>query len=121
MTEEKRNNIIKMMDLNGNLKSNESIIIQIIELIYSKYGEEQNFRKITIEEIRSIIDAIIEDVVPIYDNNFSNEEILDIINFYESEVGKMYLKKMPVVSLESMKVGEKFGEKIYNMLQIKKE
>lgn len=117
MNEDKKNNILKVMELNGNLKSNEDTIMSIIEIIYSKY-DNKKLKKITIDDIRSIAREIIEEIIPIYDNVFTNEDILDIIKFYESDVGKMYLKKMPIVSIESMKIGTKFGEKIYNMMSI---
>ena len=62
-------------------------------------------------------------VVPIYDKNFSDEEIDGMLTFYSSPVGQKVLAKLPVILQESMEAGKKWGEeinkKVMKKLQLK--
>lgn len=45
-------------------------------------------------------------IVNIYDNNFTEEEINDILAFYKTETGQSLLLKMPAVMQESMQISQ---------------
>ncbi|MEL6777751.1 MAG: DUF2059 domain-containing protein [Cyanobacteria bacterium J06597_16] len=51
-------------------------------------------------------------LIPIYDRNFTEAEIVAIIEFYESPAGQSVLAKMPLVVQESMSVGQAWGQSI---------
>lgn len=113
----KINNIKKLLDLNGGRSSYEDSIIQTIEainhLIPNFNGELKK------EDFNEIMDDIYKTIIPIYDENFTNEEILGIIEFFQTDIGKVYLAKMGRVAMESMQIGKKHGELIYNKLMEK--
>ena len=44
--------------------------------------------------------------VDIYDRNFTEDEITDMLVFYKTETGKSLLKKMPAVMQESMQMSQ---------------
>lgn len=50
--------------------------------------------------------------IPIYDKNYTHEEIIGILAFYESEIGKKTVTKMPIIMQESMAAGQEWGKKI---------
>jgi len=58
------------------------------------------------------IDGLIERMVPIYDRNFSQKDINDMLAFYRSDLGQRMLAKMPVVMQESMIAGQEWGAEV---------
>jgi len=57
----------------------------------------------------STLDALI---APIYQRNFTAEEVVAMSEFYRTPVGQSMLAKMPVVMQESMAVGQEWGMQI---------
>ena len=50
--------------------------------------------------------------IPIYDKNFSHEDIRGLIAFYQTPLGATLIEKLPVIAQESMAAGMKWGEEI---------
>lgn len=119
--DEKIENIKLLLELNGGSSSYEKSALTIIEGIKHLIPNfDEN--KINKEFLKEISSNFIEKIIPIYDKYFTNEEILGIIEFYKTNVGKSYLSKMSKVALESMKIGNEYGELIYNnLIEINKE
>ena len=74
------------------------------------------------DEIRA--DAIIEKLIPLYQKYYSEEDLVAINAFYDTEVGKKLVRLQPVVLQESMQIGQQWGQQIarevirkYNELQ----
>lgn len=112
---DKIENIKELLKLNGGVNSFHDSAITIIDAIkhlVPNFDQE----KFTIEDLNSIISGIEDQVIPIYDKHFTNEEILGIIEFFKTDVGNSYLHKMSVVALETMQIGNKYGELVYNKL-----
>lgn len=57
-------------------------------------------------------DALQELIIPIYDRHFTHEDIKGLIAFYETPLGQRVVRKLPVVTQESMQVGATWGESI---------
>jgi hypothetical protein len=49
-------------------------------------------------------------VVPIYDQHFTMEELQALIDFYTTPVGQEIVKKLPIVAYESNVMGQQWGE-----------
>lgn len=66
---------------------------------------------------------IVELIVPIYDKYYTEEDVRQLIVFYESPVGRKMVEQMPAVMQESMQVGEVWGrgiaEKVIKRLEEK--
>ncbi len=54
----------------------------------------------------------VELVVPIYAKYFTKDEIDQLIEFYDTPVGKKVISQMPMVLQESMAAGERWGEEL---------
>jgi hypothetical protein len=67
-------------------------------------------------ELEDIIQNIEDQIIPIYDKHFTNEELVGFIEFFKTDVGRVYLNKMGIVALETMQIGNKYGELVYNKL-----
>jgi uncharacterized protein len=59
----------------------------------------------------SLID-LVDLMVPIYKQHFTEAELDDIIKFYKSTVGQKLAAKTPVITQEAMDVGRQWGMKI---------
>jgi hypothetical protein len=58
------------------------------------------------------VDELMEKTIPIYDRNFTQEDINGLLAFYRSDLGQRVLAKMPVVMQESMLAGKEWGESV---------
>ncbi|OWK97845.1 hypothetical protein AP75_08945 [Kaistella haifensis DSM 19056] len=52
---------------------------------------------------------LVQKLVPVYSKHFTEQEIVDLLNFYNTSTGKKMIEKMPTVLQESMEVGRKWG------------
>ena len=99
--EDKINNIKILLDLSGGKSNYREIIKEIISSIkhlIPNYTDD----KISNDDLQLLTEEIMDQIIPIYDKHFTNEEILGIIEFYKTPIGKIYLNKMGKVSYESM-------------------
>jgi uncharacterized protein len=51
-------------------------------------------------------------IVPIYDRHFTHDEILQMISFYETPLGKKISATLPEIQQESLQVGQEWGESL---------
>ncbi len=51
-------------------------------------------------------------VVPIYKKHFTEEDLRQIIQFYNSPVGKKTIQQMPQIMQESIAVGQQWGQEL---------
>ncbi len=59
------------------------------------------------------INGIIENLVPVYDNYYTEEELKELVRFYESPIGQKFIEVSPEIMLESAQASvEYFQEKI---------
>lgn len=67
-------------------------------------------------EIRNVIaenlPGLRERIIPIYHNQYSGAEIKQLLQFYDSELGKKVIRLMPVSVQEGMKAGQSWGESL---------
>lgn len=55
------------------------------------------------------LDDLMDEVIPIYEKYFTHEEILEIIAFHESPIGKKSIEVMPQLMAESMQVAQRWA------------
>lgn len=53
---------------------------------------------------------LVDMVVPVYDKYYTHEDILGLIEFYESDLGQRMVQLLPSIMQESMSVGREWGE-----------
>jgi uncharacterized protein len=56
--------------------------------------------------------TLIEMIVPVYQKNYTEQELRAAIDFYKTPNGKKMLEKTPLVMQESMEIGQKWGREI---------
>ncbi len=57
-------------------------------------------------------DELVDLIVPVYDRNLSQQDVTELIKFYESPTGKKFVSVLPKITQESMGVGEKWGREL---------
>lgn len=127
-TSAKTENIRKLLELTGSGKLGVQVgqsLLTSFKKIYPSVPNEiwDNFMK----EMNS--ETLISLVIPIYDKHYTESEIKQLTDFYQTPIGKKVIETTPLISQESMLVGQKWGkelaEKLYKELDekglIKKE
>ena len=57
-------------------------------------------------------EELVEILVPIYAKNYTDDEIMQLIEFYKTPLGKKVIEKMPLIAQDSYVVGQSWGKKI---------
>jgi len=57
-------------------------------------------------------DQLVELIVPVYDKYYSDDEIKQMIQFYQTPLGQKMLSVLPKISAESQEAGQKWGEEL---------
>ena len=58
------------------------------------------------------IDELIDMIIPIYDKFYTEDDIKELIKFYDSPIGKKVISNMPQIMKESMLAGQEWGRKL---------
>ena len=111
----KNDDILKLLRISGTDKLTEQIMSAMItefeELIpgipdtfwisfWNRFREKIN------------IDDMLYSCIPAYSKYYSHNEIKQLIKFYESPIGKKVVRVTPLLTQETMIIGQKWGEKI---------
>lgn len=102
---DKKDLILKFIDVFGTrqaLANNFDMMVKQIEK--EKPDEAQKIRE------RVKIDEIIERLLPVYDRNFSSEDLKAFISFYGSPEGQKLITTIPVLMKESVQESVKYME-----------
>jgi len=118
----KINDIKRLLEITGSGKLGVQVgqtMISSFKQTYPNVPEEfwNNFLK----ELNS--DVLINMIIPIYDKYYSESEIRELTEFYQSALGKKVIATMPQIMQESMQAGQSWGraigEKVYTNLKEK--
>jgi len=92
--------ILRLLQINGTRDTIKDNIAQIIES--APLGRE--------EEIRDIfdLDGLMEEIIPIYDEHFTETEIQEIVAFYETPIGQKLLEESPDVNKKVLETTIKY-------------
>jgi uncharacterized protein len=111
----------KMFEVSGSEESYKAVIKQMFDMFKDQYPETE--RKIMDEMegefLKTSLDDLVEMLVPVYKKYMSEEELQELIKFYQTPVGKKYAKNTPAIMQESMQLGQQWGLKIGQKFQEK--
>jgi hypothetical protein len=110
---QKETDIRKLLEVSGSSKLGQQILDQMIgQFRKSMPDVPQEFWTKFQEQAQ--MDELVELIIPIYDKHFSDDDIKDLIKFYESPIGRKLMHEMPEIVQESMAIGQNWGR---NMAQ----
>lgn len=89
----------------------ENIVSSFSDYAKTQFGDEsggdkmEEYLKFVMEESKAMLKSLMqEDMVSIYDSYFTEKEINDLIEFYQSSTGKKFLKSSPDIMKETMDI-----------------
>ena len=94
--------IEKLLELDGTISNIVKIITQTIEYQkQSNSGISDNYWKALEKKVsEKSLEELKEIVIPIYSKNYTENEINNLITFYNSETGKLIIEKQPIITTE---------------------
>jgi len=111
ISEEKKQLIRQLIEANGALNSINSIFADIL----SKVPPDQ------LAYYQSIlqVDDIIARIIPVYDKYYTQTEIMELVSFYNSPLGKKIIELTPALMNDTMLTTAKYFEEKVAILQKK--
>jgi len=104
--------IKRMYEVMGTDSTFKKIINQSISMYKAKYPKEKSWNDVETELNNTSLDEMINMLSPVYKKYLTLSDIEEITRFYETPVGKKYIKSMPAITEESMKIGQQLGKEI---------
>ncbi|HET6251639.1 MAG TPA: DUF2059 domain-containing protein [Tepidisphaeraceae bacterium] len=108
---QKEKDIRKLLDLSGAAQMGPQMMDAVVgqmKKIYPQVPLEfwNEFAK------EADYEGLLKLIVPVYEKHFTDEEILELIKFYESPIGKKLAHEQPLMMQESMQAGQKWGQEL---------
>ncbi|KIO76773.1 hypothetical protein TH53_13220 [Pedobacter lusitanus] len=109
-----RESFKQLMILNGSENTFKAVISQMITSLKAQRPEvkeetwnqfNETFQKVGIEDLLDLL-------LPVYQKHLSQEDIINMIAFYQTPSGKKFAEKTPLITQESMQAGQIWGQKI---------
>lgn len=63
------------------------------------------------------VDQLVELLVPVYQKQFTEEDVKAFLEFYQSPAGKKLVEKQPAIMQESMVIGQQWGMGVAQKIQ----
>ncbi len=107
----KKEKIRNLMDVTGSGKMGAQVVQALIPSFQQAHPDvPQQFWDNFAKGLK--VEDLIEQIVPIYDKYYTEEDIDQIIAFYNSPVGKRMISTLPMVMQESMAAGQAWGKQL---------
>ena len=104
MTERKKELIKNLMFLNESVSTQEKYIQKLLEMIKTTVPEAEQI------SLANISDDLLSEIIPVYDQYFTEIQLEDLNKFFKTDSGVLYHKFMNKMAAEGYKIGEKIGE-----------
>jgi hypothetical protein len=106
--------VYEMFDLNGSNETYKAVVVQMTDMFQQQFPQvpEEYWNRFKEEVLKDGIIELKKDIVPIYAKYLTLEEIKAINTFYASPAGKKLALSTPMITQESMLVGQAWGAKI---------
>lgn len=103
-------------EINGSVEVYKTVISDMIAMFKENYASEAEsvslFENMEKEMLETSLDELVEMLVPVYKEQLTEKDLDALIAFYSTDIGKKYAEKTPIITRESMKVGQLWGMKI---------
>jgi hypothetical protein len=107
----KNDDILKLLRISGSDKLADQIMNAMIPQFQQLVPEIPNVFWIKFNK-KLNVDDLLYACIPAYNRYYTHDEIKRLIVFYESSLGKKVVEVTPLLSQETMAIGQKWGEKL---------
>lgn len=113
-TQEYKKTLHTMFSLSGTEQTYQAAISQMLNMFKQQYASvnediwnelEQEFRK-------SSLNDLVDLLTPVYQKHLTINDLKELIKFYESPAGQKLAQTTPLITQESMQVGQQWGMQI---------
>lgn len=108
---EKVNNIKQLLAITGAANLSQQIITQLLAGLKAQYPQVPQKAWDTFQE-EFKADNLLNQLIPIYSKYYSNEEIKQIIAFYQTPIGQKTIAVLPQITQESIIIGQRYGMEV---------
>ena len=107
----KNDDILKLLKISGTEKLAEQMMEMMIQQFRQMFPEIpavfwNKFKQ------KLDIDSLLRLCVPAYNKHYSHDEIKQLIQFYETPLGRKVVEVTPLLTQETMIIGQNWGEKL---------
>ena len=107
-----KNLLTEYLNSQGTIETFDSSFAQMVKMFGANLDEEK-FKEFKSEMIGGLIDKM----VPIYKNHFSESDLKEAILMYQTPIGKKISEKTPIIAQESLQVSMEWGMEIGEKIQ----
>jgi uncharacterized protein len=108
---QKQKDIRKLLKITGSGELGTQVMNQMVVSMKKAMPQvPEKFWGDFMKEVRT--DELVDLIVPVYDRNLSQDDVKELIKFYETPTGKKFVSVLPKITQESMVVGEKWGRQL---------
>lgn len=112
----KQDDIMELLELTDSANMSSQVIQMLIPQYQSMLPEvPHEYWEGMMDEFNG--DELVQLIIPIYERNFTQKEIRDLITFYKSETGRRFVELQPQIMQESMEAGQKWGAELAQRIQ----
>ena len=104
----------KLLEVSGTEERHKTSITQMSAILKEQYSglNTELFDEIEKEFLKTTLDDIVDMYVPIYSKYLTQNDLEELITFYQSPVGQKFVKCTSSITQESVQVGMQWGMKI---------
>ena len=104
----------RMFEVSGTENVYKSVITQVFGMFKQQYSQVDPtvWEELEAEFMQTSMDEIVEMLVPVYEKHLSQDDLQTVIDFYMTDTGKKFAEKTPLITQESMQIGQAWGQKI---------
>lgn len=112
--QEYKETLTKMFEVSGTEETYQAAIKQMFGMFKKQYSavDSEIWTELEKEFKETSMGDLVELLVPVYEKHLDINDLNEIIKFYQTEAGKKFAGKTPLIMTESMQVGQKWGMKI---------
>lgn len=101
----------KMFEVSGTEQTFQAAIKQMFTMYKQQFKEidTETWVELESEFSDTSLDDLTVMLVPVYEKYMTEADLKELIIFYESPVGQKYAKSIPLITQESMQVGQQWG------------
>jgi len=111
----------KMFEVSGSEKSYKVAIEQMFTMFKQQKTAvpDSVWQQFEGEFLKTSLDDLVEMLEPVYVKSLTQDDLQQLIAFYQTPIGLKYANQTPVIMQESMQVGQQWGRKIATEFQEK--
>ena len=110
-----------MFEVSGSEETYKTVIRQMVSMFKTQFANvpEEHWNELENEFLQTSLDDLVDMLVPVYSKHLTLEDLQEIIEFYHTPTGKKYAEKTPLITQESMQIGQQWGMQIGQDFQSK--